>query len=139
MSEPRISDVLNSDVGCRATRVGFSSPSGDPVDCDWPYCGCDKEADRVIAGLQECGWVSPHDLDSDLAQLRAELTAYKAEHAQLAVALQVCSDVVMLTSAVGGHYAPISQDDWNRALGLAALARQLPLAAAVLASQREPA
>lgn len=27
----------------------------DPQDCDWPVCGCDPYADKVIAALQESG------------------------------------------------------------------------------------
>lgn len=29
--------------------------ANDPQDCDWPMCGCDPHADKVIAALQECG------------------------------------------------------------------------------------
>jgi hypothetical protein len=28
----------------------------EPQDCDWPVCGCDPYADKVIAALQERGW-----------------------------------------------------------------------------------
>jgi hypothetical protein len=28
----------------------------DPQDCDWPYCGCDPQAQRVIDTLIEEGW-----------------------------------------------------------------------------------
>lgn len=27
----------------------------EPQDCDWPVCGCDPYADKVIAALQESG------------------------------------------------------------------------------------
>lgn len=30
-----------------------------PQDCDWPCCGCDPAADRVIAALEEMGWRAP--------------------------------------------------------------------------------
>jgi hypothetical protein len=36
---------------CRA-RSGKSDP---PADCDWPMCGCDPYADKVITTLDECG------------------------------------------------------------------------------------
>jgi len=29
--------------------------AGDPPECDWPVCGCDPYADKVIAALQESG------------------------------------------------------------------------------------
>lgn len=27
----------------------------EPADCDWPICGCDPYADKVIAALEEAG------------------------------------------------------------------------------------
>jgi hypothetical protein len=30
-----------------------------PEDCNWPYCGCDPQAGRVMQGLIECGWEPP--------------------------------------------------------------------------------
>lgn len=30
--------------------------ANDPQDCDWPVCGCDPQADKVIAALQEMGF-----------------------------------------------------------------------------------
>lgn len=29
------------------------STSPEPVDCDWPVCGCDPAADKVIEALEE--------------------------------------------------------------------------------------
>ena len=34
-----------------------SLPSGDVQDCDWPNCGCDPHAERMIEGLSEQGWI----------------------------------------------------------------------------------
>lgn len=28
----------------------------EPTDCNWPECGCDPHVERIVAGLQECGW-----------------------------------------------------------------------------------
>jgi hypothetical protein len=36
---------------CAARAAGKTDP---PQDCDWPWCGCDPHADKVIAHLQEC-------------------------------------------------------------------------------------
>jgi len=33
--------------------------ANDPQDCDWPLCGCDGYAIKVIEALQECGWGKP--------------------------------------------------------------------------------
>jgi hypothetical protein len=38
---------------CKADRSGIGG--NDPQDCDWPGCGCDPHADKVIAALQESG------------------------------------------------------------------------------------
>jgi hypothetical protein len=38
---------------CVVRRAGTTDP---PQDCDYPFCGCDEHATRVIATLQECGW-----------------------------------------------------------------------------------
>lgn len=39
---------------CAARRQGTSG-ANDAADCDWPVCGCDPYADKVIAALQERG------------------------------------------------------------------------------------
>ena len=31
------------------------SKQDPPQECNWPVCGCDAHADRVIAALGECG------------------------------------------------------------------------------------
>ena len=46
------------DVKCAAK----SSPT--LTDCDWPFCGCDPKASRVIEELEEIGWghIEPIDI-----------------------------------------------------------------------------
>ncbi|WP_197682161.1 hypothetical protein [Methylobacterium aquaticum] len=41
-------------TGCAARRQGTAGGNA-PADCDWPMCGCDPLADRVIAALMESG------------------------------------------------------------------------------------
>ena len=36
-------------------KCGASKSMDPPQDCDWPVCGCDPYADKVIAALQESG------------------------------------------------------------------------------------
>lgn len=43
----------------------------DPQDCDWPFCGCDPRADKVVEALQECGWVSPKAAEASLRSAKA--------------------------------------------------------------------
>lgn len=38
---------------CGADRSGVGGNT--PQDCEWPCCGCDPHADKVIAALQEEG------------------------------------------------------------------------------------
>lgn len=47
-----------------------SSP--EPTDCNWPHCGCDKVASRVMEALAEEGWLNPDEavwLQEDRARL----------------------------------------------------------------------
>ncbi|NOV17848.1 hypothetical protein E5S70_17495 [Ensifer adhaerens] len=46
------------DWHCSARQQGTAGGS-DPADCDWPLCGCDPHADRVIAALDEIGYAAP--------------------------------------------------------------------------------
>lgn len=39
---------------CAARKQGTAG-GNDPADCDWPVCGCDPYADKVIAALQDTG------------------------------------------------------------------------------------
>jgi hypothetical protein len=39
---------------CSAMKPNYFG--GDPVDCNWPHCGCDPHVDRIISGLEECGY-----------------------------------------------------------------------------------
>jgi hypothetical protein len=46
-----LKDGQRGQVWCKVRRAGKTDP---PQDCDWPFCGCDPHADKVIAHLQEC-------------------------------------------------------------------------------------
>ena len=37
---------------CAARKQG-SAGGNDPADCDWPFCGCDPYADKVLAVVEE--------------------------------------------------------------------------------------
>jgi hypothetical protein len=43
---------------CRARRAG-SAGGNLPQDCDWPGCGCDPAATRVLNALEESGRLKP--------------------------------------------------------------------------------
>lgn len=38
--------------------------SDPPQDCDWPTCGCDPYANKVVDALVECGHLKRHAQDS---------------------------------------------------------------------------
>ena len=41
-----------------------ANPTADPpLDCDWPFCGCDPLADKVIEAIQESGFSIVKDED----------------------------------------------------------------------------
>lgn len=40
---------------CAAKRQG-SAGGNDAADCNWPFCGCDPHADKVIAAIEESGF-----------------------------------------------------------------------------------
>jgi hypothetical protein len=41
-------------------------------DCDWPNCGCDPHAERVISGLREHGFMDPDTVKEFEAETRDE-------------------------------------------------------------------
>lgn len=47
----------------------------EPTDCNWPYCGCDPHADRVMEGLIEHGWRSPDECEG-VSKLEAAVHAW---------------------------------------------------------------
>jgi hypothetical protein len=44
---------------CKARTANMGG--NDSQECDWPVCGCDPYADKVIAALQESGVVFVRD------------------------------------------------------------------------------
>lgn len=40
---------------CKARMAGTAG-GNDPQDCDWPRCGCDPYANKVIEGIEESGY-----------------------------------------------------------------------------------
>ncbi len=58
---------------CRYKNSGVGG--NDPQDCEWPVCGCDPYADKVIAALDEAGAG-----DSDEMAERVARAIYEAKH-----------------------------------------------------------
>jgi hypothetical protein len=43
---------------CGALKQGTTG-GNYPADCNWPFCGCDEQAGKVIDSLLEQGWNPP--------------------------------------------------------------------------------
>ena len=54
-------------------KCGAQPHAADPQDCDWPHCGCDPDAQRVMQGLMEQGWGETFVLDAHVAELHEAL------------------------------------------------------------------
>jgi hypothetical protein len=57
------------EVVCAARHS--NTGANDPQECDWPFCGCDPYADKVIAALQESGKLIHPSQASALERRRA--------------------------------------------------------------------
>jgi hypothetical protein len=40
--------------------MGRKQSLPEPGECNWPYCGCDEHATKVIEALIEQGWTPPN-------------------------------------------------------------------------------
>ena len=49
---------MSLDFSCRVQAVGKTDP---PQDCDWPFCGCDPYATKVLDVLEELDRKSKND------------------------------------------------------------------------------
>ncbi len=67
MSDP--TSVVPEPFTCKVRAAGLTDP---PQDCDWPHCGCDPYADKVLAALQEEASAAP-----DLRALVRNLQRYR--------------------------------------------------------------
>lgn len=56
-----------------ASRKQGTAGGNDPADCDWPTCGCDEYASKVIAALHESGWLSPAEVHEYAKKARAQV------------------------------------------------------------------
>lgn len=61
-------------IKCRANRT-----ADPPQDCDWPWCGCDPAADKVIEALEEQGVLQNHRRYQFIRNSEAVFTGRHAE------------------------------------------------------------
>jgi hypothetical protein len=77
---------------CEAANHNASmAGASDPTDCDFPFCGCDPGAAKVIEALHEAGWgdgedwrAELHDQEICIQDLRAKLSAAETQRDALA-------------------------------------------------------
>jgi hypothetical protein len=58
---------------CKVRAAGKTDP---PQDCDWPFCGCDEHATKVIDTLQECDLLRPRSDVGTIDSLKALKDAF---------------------------------------------------------------
>jgi hypothetical protein len=59
-------------INAGGVRICKANRSADPPqDCDWPHCGCDPVATKVLEALQEEGWLPPTPLREYAKRLEA--------------------------------------------------------------------
>lgn len=78
--------------------------ANDPQDCDWPVCGCDPHADKVIEALDESGRLSPIPAGpgaEPVARARAIVEPFR--HSSL--------DVDGLVAAIAAALSPLAQGE----------------------------
>jgi hypothetical protein len=61
--QQRIADELNKRQALSSTKAweceARRQSLPEPADCNWPDCGCDPHAMKVIESLLEQGWTAP--------------------------------------------------------------------------------
>lgn len=96
---------------------------GDPKDCNWPYCGCDPHAERVMKSAREQGWHSPGDFEEAEAEHKHALSAERAR------VIEECAAIARrprIVDAMRGHVGvtPIAIEIADEIEALRALAQQ---------------
>lgn len=56
---------------CAARKQGTAG-GNDAADCDWPTCGCDPSANKVVEALHESGWRSPDEVEAYAKRTREQ-------------------------------------------------------------------
>lgn len=97
----KLGDALSDETLCGAIYDAMVAPlpvwecaarrsvgANDPQDCNWPLCGCDDHANKVIETLNESGfYVVPGELTSEM--LAAAIKAWGTMTYQTATAVMM--------------------------------------------------
>lgn len=78
----KLTTTTPSSFDCAARKQGTAG-GNDPADCDWPVCGCDPAANKVVQVLVESGWLSPDEKNAYARKVRdqafREAKAYRPD------------------------------------------------------------
>lgn len=100
--QPATSEIMDVTAGETAPNSDCLTPAAwecqgrkqalpEPADCNWPDCGCDPHATKVIESLLEQGWcdgtVTRQQYQKEIAQLRAQVEKAKASLTETAANL----------------------------------------------------
>lgn len=83
--------------------MAAASKSDPPQDCDFPFCGCSRNASEAVATLLECGWVN----QEEATQLRREIASLKATNSRLRAAMKGIDMALRIPAA---EYVPAIGD-----------------------------
>lgn len=114
-----------------AARAQGTAAGNFPADCDWPGCGCDPHATKVIAALEESGHLGtpapppvPEDVLNKLARMAQALGARGSEEELEGVFWQILSAPPPVPDG--------PEPEYDSAAMLAAAERQMPHSMAVV-------
>jgi len=135
--------------------MGRKQSLPEPGECNWPYCGCDPHATKVIASLCEQGWRSPYEtaqpetvgredcksaIKIRLKEMRADRSVHESYRLGRIEGLQIALEAIAALSPVRADRAGLidrlefGSDDHETSMALrleaaAALALCSPLSA----------
>ena len=115
---------LKSKWECAARKQG-SAGGNTPVDCDWPVCGCDPYADKVIEVLEESGMLKPADptppQTRDFRDLVDEIAGRWNVETPIGFATDLANAVrdeaARMSPAASGEVVAKTFEDWQEADG----------------------
>jgi hypothetical protein len=72
---------------CAARRQGTAG-GNDPADCDWPVCGCDPHASKVIEAIEDRGVIMATDRALEVVLSRCRMSNQTASDLKYLLAME---------------------------------------------------
>lgn len=109
VARPCLPDTRPSDTEVEQTAkwtcAALKQSLPEPADCDWPFCGCDEHASKVISALEECGALKDRSEVAEQVhptETRIQPTDEAVENLAIAIRTKIHED----------HYASESVGSW---------------------------